>query len=251
MKKIKVIFFDIDGTLVDLETRVVPKSTLEALNKLKEKGILLFICSGRNTGFLSHLKEEINFDFDGYILMNGQYIIIQNECIYKLPFDETTKTAIYNKFKNNNIPLIVMEENYMFCTEKGISNFAECNLLERIKDNDIYQICPIATEEFDKEIEKEISGLKSARWNPGFADIIPKSGGKDKGIEVVLNKYNIDIKNTMAFGDGGNDIPMLKKVNYGIAMGNANEIVKASAKDVTDSVLEDGIYNALRKYKVI
>lgn len=201
--------------------------------------------------FLNHLKDEVNFDFDGYILMNGQYVISDNKCIYKLPFDDKTANDIYNKFKNNDIPLIVMEEEYIYSTDKNAHGFAKYDSLERIKDHKIYQVCPIVTEEFDREIEKEIPGLKSARWNPGFADIIPKNGGKDKGIEVILERYNIDIKNTMAFGDGGNDIPMLKKVNYGIAMGNATDIVKSQAKDVTDSVLNNGIYNALKKYKVI
>lgn len=56
MEKIKAIFFDIDGTLVDLETRVVPETTIYALNKLRENNVLLFICSGRNTTFFKSFK---------------------------------------------------------------------------------------------------------------------------------------------------------------------------------------------------
>ena len=88
-------------------------------------------------------------------------------------------------------------------------------------------------------------------WYPLFADIIARGNSKSTGIDKVLAYFDIDLKDTMAFGDGGNDIPMLKHVATGIAMGNAEPHVKAVADYVTTSVDEDGIANALKHFGLI
>ena len=80
---------------------------------------------------------------------------------------------------------------------------------------------------------------------------MPKDGGKDKGIIEYCKLRNIDLKDTMAFGDGDNDIEMLKTVGIGVAMGNGIDTVKAAADYITDSIKEDGVYNALVHFGVI
>ena len=89
------------------------------------------------------------------------------------------------------------------------------------------------------------------RWHDLAIDIIPQNGGKQNGILEVLKNYHISIDETMAFGDGHNDIDMLKLVNIGIAMGNANDEVKEAADEVTDNIDHDGIYKALKKHHLI
>lgn len=84
-----------------------------------------------------------------------------------------------------------------------------------------------------------------------FADIIARGNSKSKGIDHVLEYYGIALKDTMAFGDGGNDIPMLGHAGIGVAMGNASDEVKAAADYVTTSVDEDGIMNALKHFGVL
>ena len=91
----------------------------------------------------------------------------------------------------------------------------------------------------------------SARWNPLFADVIAKGNSKRTGIDKMIAYYGIDLCDTMAFGDGGNDIPMLEHAAVGVAMGNATDEVKRSADYVTDSVDENGIRNALEHFGVI
>ena len=91
----------------------------------------------------------------------------------------------------------------------------------------------------------------ASRWTPLFADVNPKGLSKKVGIDIFCKHFGIDIENTMAFGDGGNDISMLQHVKVGVAMGNANPEVKAIADYVTDEVDENGIWNALKKFAVI
>jgi hypothetical protein len=93
--------------------------------------------------------------------------------------------------------------------------------------------------------------IKSVRWNPDFTDLIPADGGKSVGIQQLLEHFGLSQEETMAFGDGGNDIEMLQYVHLGVAMGNGTQNVKAAADYVTDSVDEDGIWNALVHFGLI
>lgn len=104
-------------------------------------------------------------------------------------------------------------------------------------------------------VEKVISNLlsicKVTRWNNYVVDIIASSGGKISGIKEYLRKNNIKREETMAFGDGENDIDMLKYVHIGVAMGNADDYVKENADYITDSVDNNDIRKALLALKVI
>lgn len=98
----------------------------------------------------------------------------------------------------------------------------------------------------DSERLSYMPNCKSARWTSLFADIIPIDGGKNKGIDQMIKHYQINLGEVMAFGDGNNDIDMLKHVGVGVAMGNANDLVKAASDFVTDTINDDGIFKALK-----
>ena len=126
--------------------------------------------------------------------------------------------------------------------------------IEEARGKDILQIMGYFTAEEEKETDifgKVLTHCEPMRWYPLFADIIARGNSKSTGIDKVLAYFDIDLKDTMAFGDGGNDIPMLKHVATGIAMGNAEPHVKAVADYVTTSVDEDGIANALKHFGLI
>ena len=89
------------------------------------------------------------------------------------------------------------------------------------------------------------------RWHPLFADIIHRNISKANGLEEIAKALDLQHEETMAFGDGGNDIPILHKAGIGVAMGNASDDVKAQADYITTSVDEDGVWNALRQFKLI
>lgn len=82
-------------------------------------------------------------------------------------------------------------------------------------------------------------------------DIIPATGSKEAGIRALIRHYGIAQDETMAFGDGGNDIEMLSYAGIGVAMGNASDEVKAAADFVTASVDEDGIYRAVSELNIL
>ena len=88
-------------------------------------------------------------------------------------------------------------------------------------------------------------------WSDTGIDIIPKEGGKSAGIRKYLEEQGLDRSEVMAFGDGENDIEMIRFAGIGVAMGNAAESVKAAADYVTDTIDNDGIEKALRHFGLI
>ena len=91
----------------------------------------------------------------------------------------------------------------------------------------------------------------SARWHTTLRDISPIGGTKQLGIDKFLEYYGLDLKDTMAFGDGGNDMQMLQHVSLAVAMGNAGDELKSIADFVTKDVDDEGIAYALKHYGLI
>ena len=98
---------------------------------------------------------------------------------------------------------------------------------------------------------KHFPDCRVQRWSDLFADVIPAGVGKDVGISRVVNYLGIRLDDTMAFGDGGNDISMLHHVGTGVAMGDAPQMVKEAADYVTASADEDGIALALEHFGLL
>ena len=141
----------------------------------------------------------------------------------------------------------ILEEYFMIANQHAhvIDEFNE------FMEEEIYQMMVATTEDQDELILENTTTLKVARWWDKACDIIPCNGGKDIGIQKILDYYNFTKDEAMAFGDGGNDISMLNYVGTGVAMGNATDDVKAIADYITDSVQENGIVSALKHFEII
>ena len=96
-----------------------------------------------------------------------------------------------------------------------------------------------------------VSHSLTTRWCDLFCDIIPANGGKDLGVAATLERLGIDASEAIAFGDGENDLSMFSAVGTSVAMGNAQDTVKAAATYVTTAVDDDGIYNAAKYFGLL
>ena len=123
--------------------------------------------------------------------------------------------------------------------------------MQRVRTHKTYQLNLFLSDKDEQPILKMLPNCRSVRWCPLFGDIIPKNGGKSTGIKYILDYYNINIDECMAFGDGGNDKEMLEFAKIGVAMGNASDDVKSIADYVTTDVDNDGILNALKHFNVL
>ncbi|MCD7923516.1 MAG: Cof-type HAD-IIB family hydrolase [Bacteroides sp.] len=258
----KAIFFDIDGTLVSFKTHRIPASTREALKGLHNKGIKIFIATGRPWCLIDNLD---GLEFDGYITVNGSYCFTaDHQDIYKSCIPQEDIKRLINYHQTNPTPFVFVYDNEMFVTSvndrvQAVSDLIEIPVprvapIEEAFGKEVLQTMGYFTAEEEKETDifnKVLTHCEPMRWYPLFADIIARGNSKSTGIDKVLDYYGIDLKETMAFGDGGNDVPMLKHVATGVAMGNAEEHVKAVADYVTTSVDEDGVANALKHFRLI
>ena len=259
----KALFFDIDGTLVSFETHRIPSSTIEALEAAHAKGLKIFIATGRPKAIINNLSELQDRNLiDGYITMNGAYCFVGEQVIYKsaIPQEEVKAMAAFCEKKG--VPCIFVEEHHISVCQpddmvkKIFYDFLHVNVIptvsfEEATSKEIIQMTPFITEEEEKEIRPSIPTCEIGRWYPSFADITAKGDTKQKGIDEIIRYFGIKLEETMAFGDGGNDVLMLKHVGIGVAMGNAEDEVKLAADYVTDSVDEGGIEKALRHFGVI
>ncbi len=255
---IKAVFFDIDGTLVSFKTHEVPPSTIKALALLREKGIKVFIATGRHRVSINNLGD---LKFDGYVTLNGGYCFVgEDKVVYKHHIPSADIDALIRYMHANPFPCAFVQEkqiymNYIDATVQemfDLLNFPAPPIapLSDIK-GEVYQLIAFFPVGDEQKVMAVLPHCEATRWNPLFADVVPGGGSKSVGIDHVLEYFNIKIEESMAFGDGGNDVAMLRHVGIGVAMGNSADDVKLSARYVTDSVDDDGIYNALKHFGVV
>lgn len=263
---IKAIFFDIDGTLFSHRFWRIPPSALDALHTLKEKGIRLFIASGRPTNLLDMTYEHLeHFPFDGYVLFNGQFCA-DADCrpFFEQPLPvEALRALIPWLAQREDIVCTFNEMGYAYHNRPQHSfdnpvdhpgvKLPETKVEDPVRSltHDTYQLNPYIPPEMDAEFLAHAPGLKAVRWSERFCDVIPADGGKPRGMRVMLDRFGIRMEESMAFGDGGNDIEMLCCAGIGIAMGNAMQEVKDAANYVTTDIDDDGVVNALRHFGLL
>lgn len=257
---LKAAFFDIDGTLLSHKTNTVPPSAVEALEALRKKGVLTFIATGRHISVMRQLRPLQGLRFDGIISLNGQYCRNDREVIYHCPIEPGDIAVLLDYLKENPHPCILVEEDQMYINFHNAlvervqaaihSEMPALGDLDRGYSHPIYQAILYMSNE-DLERLPDMPNIKLTRWNLGGADLIPAAGGKAAGIEKVLEYYGIDKSQTIAFGDGENDVDMFSAVGISVAMGNACQAAKDAATHVTDDVDEDGIRNALVRLGIL
>lgn len=250
---VKAAFFDIDGTLVSFKTHEVSRKSLDSLERLQKKGIKVFICSGRHKTFMDTLGD---FPFDGYICMNGALIYADGEIIYRHPLPAGDSASIAEMAQRLEVPCAAFCEEHVWINTQNARSIAISDMLAitpppfmdltKLSNGPIYQFTAFVDREDEARLLAPLlGGSVTARWHPEFTDIIPGNLSKAEGIAQVLGHYGIAREETIAFGDGGNDIEMLEYAGIGVAMGNAVPEVKAHADHVTLSVDDDGITAAL------
>ena len=254
---IKAVFFDVDGTLLSHESRSVPESARIALNRLAEKGIRRIVATGRSMMELEMLPVK-DIVFDGYILLNGQLCLdCRKKAIAENPITGTAKEHLLRLFNEKRIPIVLVEKDRMYLNfSNRYVELAQQAVSTPVPEtgsytgNEIY-LAVAYLEQKDDALLQQLTGCKATRWNEYGVDIVSASGGKTAGIKEYLRLNQILQEETMAFGDGENDIEMLRYAQIGVAMGNADSIVKENADYVTDWVDADGILNALTSLHIL
>ncbi len=259
---IKAAFFDIDGTLVSLKTKVYPPNLPPVLRKLREKAVLLFVATGRSKFEIATERLLEGLEFDGLLTNNGQDAYdAQGNLLYSKPLDPKEVCAILDWVEEEGAPC------WMVGGEKSCLNFCnesvrlamdsihtappEPDDLREMAKKPVYKIVLFRTKE---EMAQPMALAPTSRTTQWFAlghDIISKDGGKKNAMLEIIARYGIAPEECIAFGDSENDLEMLRAAGIGVSMGNGTEECKAAADYVTTDCDEDGIINALKHFGLI
>ena len=257
--RIKAIFFDIDGTLVSFKSHTVPESARRAIARLREQGVKVFIATGR---LMKHVAIVNDIEVDGYITVNGGYCITSaGEVIFESAFPRATVERVIDLSEQYGFDLNVMTHQDMYVSSMGerVQKIASMiNIMPTVADvraiaatQPVVQMCPYISRELEQEIMPLLPDCVGSRWIETFMDLNVRGVDKSLGIQQVMSYYGLTMAEAMAFGDGGNDLPMVRDAAVGVAMGNACDELKAVADYITSSVDEDGVSRALEHFGLI
>lgn len=266
----KVLFFDIDGTLITGDSRMIfPESAKEAIKRTREKGNLVFINSGR---VKCNIDEFIlSAGFDGLICGCGSNIILfdkktgeKKELLHK----ECSKERCYDialKCREYGMYSLFEYRDYTCIDKENILPEAD-GLIDRFKNSGYRFIDDIDDKDFrfDKFAGwyldgSDIEGFKKYTSSEftyidregNFFEMEPKGYSKATGIKFVLDYFNLPLHNAYVFGDGNNDLEMLNLVKNSIVPKAGSELALQAASYITDDVMDDGIYNAMKHFELI
>ena len=257
----KIVFLDIDGTLVDFNSRM-PESAEKALQLAKASGCLIALCTGRT--YTNIYPWLMKFPFDGIVASAGAYINCGEENIFHNTLDNDKLSVLARQ-------LMAHDASYMFQGLKG--RYTDAANLKKMTDY-LLSLGFENTEEMDSmtvcehpyRMQMIESGMYFGADIDTYFKITGSSFGHDRifsgeitcrgidkatGMQKLMDHLEVDRKDSIAFGDGPNDFEMLEYAGVGVAMGNAVETLKNLADMVTDDILEDGIYTGFKKLGLI
>lgn len=270
----KILFLDVDGTLVDYENRL-PDSAVTAIRRARENGHRVYICTGRSRAEVYPELWEIGLD--GMIGGNGSYVEDHGRVVMHQLITLEQCRRIVDWLHERGLEFYLESNSGLFASE----HFEEAalpaiRLYSKRKDREgaeratVRSVFPdmifggsLYRDDLNKvsfllssyqdylDARDAFPDLKAGTWGGKdeealFGDLGVKDIDKASAVEALLRYLHADLKDTIAFGDARVDIPMLEYCAYGVAMGNGGPEVRAAADYVTGSVEQDGLYQAFQ-----
>ncbi len=249
---LRAVFLDFDGTLLNSAGEVLP-SSVEAMRRLRERGIMPILASGRADYLLWAVDTSL---FDGFVTFNGQYVYLPDGRVLRdVPLSRADVELAVRQCREGVYSCLFMErsryyinarDHHVAAVERDTHQTYPIEDFTQALENPIYQLNIFVDKSGEQVFSSKLSDARVTRWHPDFVDVIPAEGGKEFGVRAILDELGIAADEAVAFGDGGNDIGMFGLVGTSVAMGNANDDAKRAATMVTDDADHDGIFNALR-----
>ena len=263
-----ILFFDIDGTLVsEGGKRFIPKSTKTALKKARSNGHIIMVNTGRTILIIEDTIKELGFS--GYICGCGTNIILDDEVLLRNKNKKELCVKTMQLLEKLKIPAIFESAEAMGYNKRLEINSELKGMLTYFKskdfkiteahDNDFYFdkfFCWAHDDEsfdiFESELLKDFQVIRRGD-SPGIrrCEVVPNGFSKATGMQFMLEKLKIEHKNSYAFGDSANDLPMLEFAAHSAAMGGCSEVLKSKVEFVTDTLYNDGLAKAMERFGLI
>lgn len=264
--KIKAIFSDIDGTLLNTEHQITPK-TKEAVQRVHKMGIPFVLVSARPPMAMDYFVSDLGLNCP-FVAFNGGLIVSANnhEILYSIKLGEDFAAVEEELIKfDENRPKISLSINY-FENLNWYSNnplgywTGQEEIIVEVKANgkkpknlkDAHKILVMERPEVIAELEAEIAtkfpNLTIKKSKTTYLEITNKQATKSGAMKFLETYFNCTAAETMAFGDNFNDLDMLEYSGYGVAMNNAPQGVKDKVQEITADNNNDGIALVLNKF---
>ena len=260
----KAVFFDIDGTLIDVQKKQTRMSepVRQAIAKLKAAGHYTFIATGRPWAYLDDELTKSNL-FDGFVLMNGALVILSGKVIYHKPLAKDLVNKIINLAEANNIEYILEGQPYVYLKNEykaleDVYTRIDISLDNFVRDYDLSKLdiskieflaaTPAAGSIFKKLLAlDEVTGLIDPTITK-YMELYSANISKGTGVLKALAALNIPVSESYAFGDGLNDTEMMETVGHSLVMGNAGDELKQKAEYVLPTIADDGVAEGIHRY---
>lgn len=266
-QKEKVLVLDIDGTLTNSKKEITP-STKAAIQDIMKKGHKVILASGRPTPGMRRYEQELELEkYGGYLLsFNGARIVNcrSGEIVYQRTLPLILLPGLYAFAKKHGCGLITYLANTVISAfepdeyielearinglpVKPVDNFLdfvdfEINKCLMTIDGDTAAV-------LERELQERYGEMASIyRSEPFFIEIMPKNVDKASSLDRMLQAIGQKRENTVCCGDGYNDISMIKYAGVGVAMGNAQPVVKEAADYITATNDEDGLVQVINEF---
>lgn len=277
----KIIFLDVDGTIVDYDNHI-PDSAKIAIQQSRKNGHLVFLCTGRSKAEMPN--EILDIGFDGIIGGNGSYIEYKNQVLMHQLIPYETAKQVVDWLESRGLEFYLESNNGLFASRnfrdaarqilriyalgKGASENQILNMEPEdalhglvyggeLYRDDLNKISFILNSYQDHlDSKKAFSQLKAGTWGGRgesalFGDLGVKDIDKAHAVNIILKHLGANHIDTIAFGDAKVDIPMLETCHIGVSMGNGGPEILAMADIITDDVRQDGLYNAFKKLNLL
>ena len=275
----KIVFLDVDGTLIDYEAKC-PDSAKKAVELARANGHKIYICTGCSK---AEIEQRDLPELDGMIGANGGYVEDDGNVVMHQAFTKDQVKHIVDWCNERHLGFYLEANSGMYINswfveqapatmrkyalgkgaseeqaEASASNFVN----SMIRTDDLYRedvnkvsfILSSYQDHLDSKVE--FPDMEANTWGGKgeialFGDLGPKGITKKHAIQVLLEYLGADQANTISFGDAKIDLSMFELCAYNVAMGNGGPEIKEAADYITDDVNEDGLYNAFKKLGLI
>lgn len=263
----EMLVLDLDGTLTNSEKKITPP-TREALIEIQQCGKKVVLASGRPTPGVIPLAKELDLkDYGSYILsFNGARITncATGEIIYNKILPASVIPVVYEIVKEYDVDILTYSDDSIIsgiCPNQYTDVESRINSLpvKRV-DNFVEYVDfpvnkllvtgdPAITEHLEKILKHKFhSYLNIYRSEPFFLEIMPQNIDKANSLQKLLNSVGLVADQMICCGDGFNDLTMIEYAGLGVAMENAQPVVKESADFITKSNDEDGVLYVINRF---
>ncbi len=242
-------FFDLDGTLLDSNKRVLP-STIEAIRKLEQQGHVVAIDTGRSYLGTKEIMESCNIEYA--IVDGGITVYHKDQLVIYDALDPEFVIGLHRECTIKEYPIILANDTVarIFDDTYNENILADHPWLqfEYIEKETVFDDVKKIFVFIDERTAASMDSFQNFNYlyMPNTKGVVTDQNFKYQGITKMIDHFNLHGETTIGFGDSGNDVEMLLHCDVGVAMANGNESAKKASDLITDSNDNDGIYQALK-----